>query len=239
MAFAFVCAVVLAGCAGQAPLPSENPYPALVTRHVTHTVTQGETIYHIAHQYGVSMESLMEANGIQDPRELRVGRTLVIPGREFPAASDFGLADEWMVPPAGRQFAWPVAAGIVSSPFGIRNGVMHDGIDIAAPTGTPVHAADDGVVIFTGRLHGYGDVVILQHSSGYTTVYGHNQRNLVRDGERVSRGQEIAEVGATGRASGPNLHFEVRYDNHAQNPLAYLPRPEPADGISFARNSGS
>jgi murein DD-endopeptidase MepM/ murein hydrolase activator NlpD len=93
-------------------------------------------------------------------------------------------------------------------------------------------------VIFAGHLHGYGNVVIVQHSSGYLTVYGHNQRNLVSEGDRVARGLEIAELGATGRASGPNLHFEVRYNNHPQNPLAYLPAPGIASGISFARNSG-
>jgi len=116
---------------------------------------------------------------------------------------------------------------------------MHEGVDIAAPAGTPVNAAGAGVVIYTGWLHGYGNVVILQHSGGYVTVYGHDRRNLVRDGEHVARGQEIGEIGATGRATGPNLHFEIRYDNHPQNPLAYLPRPQPASGISFARNGGS
>ena len=116
---------------------------------------------------------------------------------------------------------------------------MHDGVDIAAPTGTPIYAADDGVVIFVGHLHGYGNVVILQHSGGYATVYGHNQSNLVNQGEHVARGQEIAEMGTSGRASGPNLHFEVRYNNQAQNPLAYLPQPNTSTGITFARNGGS
>jgi murein DD-endopeptidase MepM/ murein hydrolase activator NlpD len=69
------------------------------------------------------------------------------------------------------------------------------------------------------------------------TVYGHNQRNLVREGEQVTRGEQIAELGATGRASGPNLHFEVRYNNRPQNPIGYLPSPGPSSGISFARNT--
>jgi len=205
----------------------------------THTVTRGETIYHIAHAYGLSPERLMEANGLTDPRDLRVGQTILIPGSGFAAASAFGLPEEWAPPRADREFAWPVAAGVVSSPFGIRNGVMHEGVDIAAPVGTPVDAADEGTVIFNGRLHGYGNVVILQHSAGYVTVYAHNRVNLVHEGEHVSRGQQIAEIGTSGRATGPNLHFEVRYDNHAQNPLAYLPTPQPAGGISFARNTGS
>lgn len=186
----------------------------------------------------------MAANSLTDPHDLRVGQLLVIPNGENDAAapattSAFALPDPWSVPRADRQFKWPVIAGVVSSPFGMRNGAMHDGVDISAPTGTPVHAADDGSVIFVGHLHGYGNVVILQHRGGYVTVYGHNRRNLVNDGASVTCGQQIAEIGASGRASGPNLHFEVRYNNQAQNPLAYLPEPNSSTGITFARNSGS
>ncbi|MGA2412630.1 MAG: LysM peptidoglycan-binding domain-containing M23 family metallopeptidase, partial [Candidatus Binataceae bacterium] len=208
-------------------------------------VEPGETAYHISQEYGVSVDQLMAANDIDDPRELRVGQRLIIPGRHWaPSGPALGslapdMADPWDVSPADRQFAWPVANGTVSSPFGMRNGVMHSGIDIAAPAGTPILAADDGTIIFAGRLRGYGEVVIIQHSGGYVTVYGHNSRILTREGAGVSRGEEIAEMGMTGRATGPNLHFEVRRGNQAQNPLAYLPPPAPEGGISFARNSGS
>ncbi len=206
-------------------------------RRRTHTVAPGETVYHIARQYGVSPGTLMAANGLSDARNLAVGQILVIPGHPLAAASITGVPDEWLAPRADRQFAWPVIAGVLSSPFGMRGGVMHEGIDIAAPAGTPVRAADNGGVIFAGRLHGYGNVVIVQHDDGYVTVYGHNQRNLVREGEQVTRGEQIADLGATGRASGPNLHFEVRYNNHPQNPIGYLPAPGPSSGISFARNT--
>jgi murein DD-endopeptidase MepM/ murein hydrolase activator NlpD len=178
----------------------------------------------------------MAVNRLSRPQDLYVGEILIIPGPRQADASALGIPEGWPIAPVDRQFAWPVAGGVVSSPFGMRHGAMHDGIDISAPAGTPVHAADDGRVIFVGHLHGYGNVVILQHSGRYLTVYAHNQRNLVSDGEQVARGREIAELGATGRASGPNLHFEIRYNNHPQNPLAYLPVPEKASG-SFARNS--
>lgn len=204
----------------------------------THTVTRGETVYHIAREYGVSPGRLMAANGLVDSRSLAIGQILVIPGHPLAAASVSGIPDGWLAPRESRQFAWPVIAGVVSSPFGMRSGVMHEGVDIAAPAGTPVRAADGGTVIFTGHLHGYGNVVIVQHSGGYVTVYGHNQRNLAHDGEQVVRGQEIAQLGATGRASGPNLHFEVRYNNRPQNPIGFLPQPSPSSGISFARNTG-
>ncbi len=115
---------------------------------------------------------------------------------------------------------------------------MHDGLDIAAPVGTPVHAAEGGTVIYSGRLRGYGNVIIVRHDEHYVTVYGHNSENLVREGDSVARGQVIGSIGASGHTTGANLHFEVRRDNLARNPLAYLPRPEQTAGITFARNTG-
>lgn len=204
---------------------------------LTHTVAPGETIHHIAHVYGISSERLMAVNHLSDPRELRVGQVLLIPGAGRGAYTAAPIAEGWFAPKAARQFSWPVAAGQLSSPFGMRNGVMHDGIDIDAPEGTPIRAADAGTVIFAGRQRGYGNLVILEHRDGYVTVYGHNERNLVRQGETVARGETIAQMGATGRASGPNLHFEVRYNNRPQNPISYLPDPGISPGITFARNS--
>jgi murein DD-endopeptidase MepM/ murein hydrolase activator NlpD len=137
-----------------------------------------------------------------------------------------------------RRFSWPVRGGDISSGFGMRNGVMHDGIDIRAPRGTPVRAADRGVVIFSGRQRGYGNVVIIRHDGHYATVYGHNTLNLVRVGDRVARGEIVATMGRTGDATGSNVHFEVRRDNLARNPLEYLPW-RAAPGPSFAAGGGS
>lgn len=134
------------------------------------------------------------------------------------------------------MFQWPVGSGAISSPFGMRHGVMHEGIDIAAPVGTPVHAAGAGKVIYTGTIHGYGRVVILQHADHYVTIYAHNFKDLVRDGETVRRGQVICEVGRTGHTTGANLHFEVRHNNIATNPLAYLPPPV-SEQTRLARDS--
>jgi len=201
-------------------------------------VLAGETVYHIAQTYGVSVARLMAANGLSDARDLRVGQSLVIPG-SYRADSGASGVHRYSGERASRQFMWPVAQGVVSSGFGIRNGAMHDGVDIAAPAGTPVYAADSGVVIFSGTLHGYGNTVIIRHDDGYATVYGHNQRNLVAEGVRVARGQEVGMIGRSGRTTGANLHFEVRRDNVAKDPLAYLPEPLPASAISFAAAGGS
>lgn len=135
-----------------------------------------------------------------------------------------------------RRFSSPLPGGRFCSGFGMRNGAMHDGVDICAPSGTPIHAADKGIVIFSGRLRGYGNTVIIRHDGHYVTVYSHNRANRVREGERVARSQTVAEVGTTGHTSGPNLHFEVRRDNLACNPLDYL-LLAPVAGERFARGS--
>jgi murein DD-endopeptidase MepM/ murein hydrolase activator NlpD len=240
VALALALSLALTGCIDSVP-PSSTSLPIGSQRAATHVVTPGETVYHIAIENGVSVGRLMAANGITDPRELRVGQVLTIPGA-YRGAS-IGTASSgvhrYTGERASRQFQWPVQQGVVSSGFGIRNGAMHEGVDIAAPAGTPVYAADSGVVIFSGTLHGYGNTVIIRHDDDYATVYGHNERNLVSEGVRVARGQEIGEIGRSGRTTGANLHFEVRRDNVAQNPLAYLPEPVSSTGISFAAAGGS
>jgi lipoprotein NlpD len=238
---AIVGCSIFSGCSSSAPSSPQLTYGGS-SRPVEHVVRPGETVYHIAHVYRVSVQRLLEANHLSDSRDLRVGQSLLIPG-SYTYASLGGAESSsgamWNVPRAPRQFAWPLWSGTVTSGFGMRHGTMHDGVDIAAPAGTMVHAADSGVVAFAGKLDGYGNTVIIRHSDNYATVYGHNSRILVSEGSAVARGQNIAQVGTSGRTTGPNLHFEVRYDNHAYNPLSYLAPPGPSPIESFARNGPS
>lgn len=130
-------------------------------------------------------------------------------------------------PYMGKGFIWPVH-GPIDSPFGYRRhpifGVIrfHAGIDIGAYTGTPIVAADNGVVIFCGWYGGYGRAVILDHGGGLETLYGHTSRYIVTTGEHVQRGQVIAYVGSTGWSTGPHLHFGVYRNGTPVNPLGYL-----------------
>jgi murein DD-endopeptidase MepM/ murein hydrolase activator NlpD len=127
----------------------------------------------------------------------------------------------------GGRLAWPVQ-GSITSTFGTRvhpifkTKITHTGLDISAPNGTPVKAADTGEVLFTGWLSGYGNVVILDHGGNLTTVYAHLSRIECSEGAKVNRGSTIGRVGATGVATGNHLHFETRINGDAVNPMRYL-----------------
>jgi len=111
--------------------------------------------------------------------------------------------------------------GWLTSSFGVRDGVMHKGIDLAANLGTPVEAALDGKVSFSGILKGYGKVVKVNHGNGMETIYAHCNKLYVNSGEEVKRGDHIADVGSTGDSTGPHLHFEVKINGNPVAPLKY------------------
>jgi len=123
--------------------------------------------------------------------------------------------------PSATGFIWPVN-GVVVSGFGMRWGRLHEGIDISAATGTPIWAAAAGTVIHAGWLGGYGNLVVLDNGNGLATAYAHASAILVVLGQQVSQGETIALVGSTGDSSGPHLHFEVRVNGVAVDPLLYL-----------------
>lgn len=116
---------------------------------------------------------------------------------------------------------WPLK-GVLYGRFGKKGREPHDGIDLAAPEGSPVRTAQDGTVLFAGEQHGYGLIVIVQHEGGLITVYAHNKELRVTTGQTVRRTQVVATVGESGRTSGPHLHFEVRVDGKPVDPIDYL-----------------
>jgi murein DD-endopeptidase MepM/ murein hydrolase activator NlpD len=119
------------------------------------------------------------------------------------------------------RFIWPVS-GPITSPFGMRWGTLHPGIDIGVPSGTPVHAAAAGKVVWCGWMSGYGNLVMIDHGGGYATAYGHNTSIAVSCDQEVAQGQVIAYSGCTGFCTGPHVHFEVRVNGSPVDPLGYL-----------------
>jgi len=198
---------------------------------VYHQVRRGDTLYRISKAYGVSVDHLARANQLADPSRLEVGQRLRIPGagRELPVDLITPRAASERPPQQGDGLqeapvlSWPIAGGMLTSAFGRRGQSVHDGIDISAPLGTPVLAALDGEVIYSDTLRGYGNLIIVRHPHDFATVYAHNDRNLVQVGQRVHRGERIASVGQSGHTDGASLHFEVRQENVARNPLLFLP----------------
>jgi murein DD-endopeptidase MepM/ murein hydrolase activator NlpD len=123
---------------------------------------------------------------------------------------------------SGAGLIWPVR-GPVTSGYGSRWGRMHEGIDIGAGSGTPIRAAKAGTVVFAGVMNGYGNVIIVDHGGGFSTLYAHQSRLGASRGQDVSQGQVIGYVGSTGHSTGPHLHFETRVNGSPRNPRNYLP----------------
>jgi murein DD-endopeptidase MepM/ murein hydrolase activator NlpD len=137
--------------------------------------------------------------------------------------------------PRSQGFIWP-SKGDLTSGYGWRWGRMHRGIDIAASIGTPIVAADNGLVTYAGwNDGGYGYLVEITHSNGSVTLYAHNDRILVREGQQVTQGQQISEMGSTGFSTGPHLHFEIHPTGKgAVDPMAFLPSTNSvASGFEF------
>jgi len=192
---------------------AENVYRSMMDEQIAHELSQ---------QGGLGLADMISRqlerrNG--DASKLPTDSTPVLPGT-FHSEKDFGLT----------------LSARISSGYGWRHDPFtgerkwHDGIDIALPAGSPVRAAGDGEVVFSGKMRGYGKVMILRHADGVETVYAHNERNDRREGERVRKGEVIGRVGHTGRSTGPHLHFEVRKSGITVNPSRYV-RPQTAESI--------
>ena len=209
-------------------LPSQEPLePA--ARNIVHVVARGETLYRISKRYGSSVEAIESANAISDVHGVPVGARLVVPAGGVGAASrrtvdagTYASRDPRGQSGGPAKFVWPLH-GVVISDFGLRHGAHHDGLDIKAPVGTIVRAAESGRVIHAdSSLSGYGKLIILKHAGRLSSVYAHNRKILVHVGQFVEKGDAIAELGQTGNATVPHLHFEIRSDGSPRDPVAFL-----------------
>ncbi|MGB2783520.1 MAG: LysM peptidoglycan-binding domain-containing M23 family metallopeptidase, partial [Atribacterota bacterium] len=179
---------------------------------IIYYVKKGENLWSISREYNVKLEAIIAANSITDASKISTGQQLRIPN--IPGARS-----------NISNFIWPVR-GRITSPYGTRvisgRKDFHAGIDIGGTTGTSIVAAESGLVSYTGYMRGYGNIIILSHNGGYSTVYAHNSVNLVKKGQNVKKGSVIARMGNTGNATGTHLHFEIRSGGNPVNPLSYL-----------------
>lgn len=252
MRVALICVTVLLSVACPKAPPKTGPEQKTGSKQKTsplsretqavgvfHRLQAGETLWAVARRYGVDVNELLEVNGIDDPKSLKVGRLIFIPDVDSMAptpagqhsaedsgaapASTSGVSRSPARPKGQLPLIWPVNEGVLYSGFGKRQGMQHDGIDLGAPVGTAIVAAAKGEVIYVGFDRAFGNLVILRHDKKLVTVYAHNRDVSVHIGQKVKQGQVIAHVGASGRSQGPHLHFEVREGKNAVDPLAYLP----------------
>lgn len=220
-------ACTVASCATTSPAPTENEAPPAGTFH---TVRAGETVWDLSRRYGLSVEEIVEVNGLPSADEVAAGQVLFLPagGRldDEPEREDRAAPAVDVVAPSGSTpLAWPVA-GVVLRAFTNARGTRpgYDGVLIAAPADTAVRAAADGEVMFAGdQGTDYGVLVVLKHADDLVTVYGHLDAPLVKQGDVVKAGQRIASVGTSGGAESPRLHFQARRGRTPVDPLPLLP----------------
>lgn len=199
---------------------------------IYHIIRPGQTLWRIARAYGVTMEEIAAANGIEDLTLIASGQPLFVPG-----AKEVLDIPAYPAPPGatagavgGGDWLWPVEQGRILSHFGaLRRNHGHTGIDIRGARGQLVLAARGGRVVYSGAtMRGYGKTIVIDHGDGYQSLYAHNDKLLVDVGRQVALGEPIALVGRSGNATGVHCHFEIREGDRPVDPLRYLPPPQEA-----------
>ncbi|MCL6430776.1 MAG: M23 family metallopeptidase [Anaerolineae bacterium] len=187
---------------------------------VLHVVAPGDTLKGIAQRYQADVQKIIDyrPNGLVEPYILHPGQKIMVVGGVWTAPETSSVSSPAETGATG-SFMWPCTGRISQGSWS-----RHVAIDIAAPTGTPIFAADSGTVTESGWTDvGYGQYVIIDHGNGFRTLYAHMSKRLVSKGAKVQRGQRIGLVGSTGNSTGPHLHFEIYRNGVLQNPLKYLP----------------
>jgi murein DD-endopeptidase MepM/ murein hydrolase activator NlpD len=179
-------------------------------KHLTnklHVIQKGENLYKLSKIYNVSIDDLISANDIEDPTNIKIGKIILIPGVY------------------NTNFQWPTI-GNITSYYGNRRRNFHTGIDISAKKGADITSISDGVVITSGNsidgYRKYGRIIVIDHGNGIQSLYAHNKKNYVKEGQCVKKGDKIGEIGSSGNATGSHVHLEIIKDGKTINPLKYL-----------------
>ncbi|MDR1159017.1 MAG: M23 family metallopeptidase [Syntrophomonadaceae bacterium] len=196
--------------------------PGATADSVYHEIVKGDTLWSVSRKYGVPLTELRKANPGVEANNIKPGAKIFIP---LGSAEKNAVTVKRTEPSRGHVkellLAWPLA-GKITSPFGPRRSGFHHGIDIAGKTGDSIQAAAEGEVSFAGSRDIYGNMVRIVHSDGSETLYGHLSKILVKTGQHVGQGERIGAVGATGNATGPHLHFEIRKGTEYLDPVKLI-----------------
>ncbi len=208
-----------------------NRLAILPVSGVSHKVVSGETIESITKKYNVEGEKILAVNNLEDINKLKTGQKLIIPGgkkiqyAQYVSKGYSGLEVlKDLVKPVGARPApgnkmnWPTDGHRITQYYSL----IHRGIDIANKEGTPIYAADTGIVEYIGWDRGYGNQIVINHGAGKKTRYAHLSKFYVKKGQEVNKGESIATMGSTGWSTGTHLHFEVIIDGRKYNPLSYI-----------------
>lgn len=211
----------------------------VVPQQAFYKVKPKDTLYSISRKFNTDAASLAKLNGIAAPYTVSVGQLLQTPrAGAKTAAAPVGKVNQAQRDKAAKakkptrlaaaprrvgRFRVPVKGAVISN-YGPKEGGLHnDGINIAARAGTPIVAAENGVVVYAGNeLRGYGNLLLIRHSDGWVTAYAHASKFHVKPGDRVRQGDKVAEVGQTGNVDRPQLHFELRKGTRAVNPKSLI-----------------
>lgn len=183
-------------------------------------VQKGDTLSSIARNHNTTVYQLKKQNKLKDT-VIKIGQVLKVKIKGLPDGYQYRKL--FIMPAKGRLTS---GYGSRPNPFVRSKSHFHKGIDIGAAMGTPFYSARDGIVVFSGRMGGYGNCIFVRHSGGYLTVYAHAKKNVVKKGDIVRQGQKLGEIGRTGMATGPHLHFEVRKLKKPINPFIALKMKE-------------
>jgi murein DD-endopeptidase MepM/ murein hydrolase activator NlpD len=230
-----------------------TPSRQVVARDMLYSVRKGDTLYSISKASKTTAQAIAQANALRPPYSLAVGQQILIPQARANTdiyartvkrqrknqsskianataaprdVGDIARNVSYTQPPSaksGSLFEWPVRGAVIASYRSGAVGRRNDGINIAAPAGTPVRAAADGEVVYRGSgLDGFGNLLLVRHTDGFVTAYAHNDAMLVKKGDTVRQGQMIAKVGDSGAVKSPQLHFEVRQNLKSVDPMTLL-----------------
>lgn len=206
----------------------------LPSNGIRHTVTKNENLNKIANKYSVDAQKIIDSNDIEPDTALKIGQKLFIPGGKKIVESSSVIGKTYTgttinqgsnqnngnQKPAytGGKLLWPTVGARITQYYSWS----HKGLDIANKTGTPLYASEDGTVERAGWNNGYGYNVVINHGGGLKTLYAHASKLHVKAGEKVSRGDIVANMGSTGWSTGPHIHYEVILNGVKQNPLNYI-----------------